>query len=73
MTKVNKTQEQHTAGPIAIGFDYQFYLFMSLALELGPGEKSDLKLKTIYILIKQMKQLFYIKLNIQFNRIVIKT
>jgi hypothetical protein len=45
MTKANKTQEQHTAGPIAIGFDYQIYLFMSLALELGPGEKIGFEVK----------------------------
>ncbi len=45
MTKANKTQEQHTAGPIAIGFDYQLYLFMNLALELGPGEKIGFEVK----------------------------
>ena len=45
MTKANKTQEQHTAGPIAIGFDYQIYLFMSLALELKQGEKIGFEVK----------------------------
>ena len=46
MTKANKTQEQHTAAPIAIGFDYQFYLFMYLALELGQGEKVGFEVTT---------------------------
>tara|TARA_R110002050_G_scaffold252628_2_gene390889 strand:+ start:20660 stop:21877 length:1218 start_codon:yes stop_codon:yes gene_type:complete len=45
MTKANNIQEQHTAGPIAIGFDYQFYLFMYLALELEPGEKIGFEVK----------------------------
>jgi len=45
MTKANKIQEQHTAGPIAIGFDYQIYLFMSLALELKQGEKIGFEVK----------------------------
>ncbi|MBT3210340.1 MAG: hypothetical protein HN704_10675 [Bacteroidetes bacterium] len=50
MTIANKIQEQHTAGPIAIGFDYQIYLFMSLALELDPGEKIGFEVKDdIYI------------------------
>jgi hypothetical protein len=45
MTETNKIQEQHTAGPIAIGFDYQFYLFMYLALELKQGEKIGFEVK----------------------------
>jgi hypothetical protein len=28
MAEVKPIQEQHTAGPIAMGFDYQFYYFM---------------------------------------------
>lgn len=38
-------QEQHTAGPQAIGFDYQFYYFMFLALELRHGQKIGFEVK----------------------------
>jgi hypothetical protein len=38
-------QDQHTAGPIAIGFDYQFYYFMYLALELKQGQKIGFEVK----------------------------
>jgi hypothetical protein len=38
-------QEQHTAGPQAIGFDYQFYYFMLLALELRHGQKVGFEVK----------------------------
>ncbi|MCB9231584.1 MAG: hypothetical protein H6581_07975 [Bacteroidia bacterium] len=45
MAEINSLQEQHTAGPIAIGFDYQFYYFMYLALGLRPGEKIGFEVK----------------------------
>ncbi|MGV8946469.1 MAG: hypothetical protein ACOH1N_08575 [Lutibacter sp.] len=45
MAKTNTIQENHTAGPIAIGFDYQFYLFMFLALELKHGQKIGFEVK----------------------------
>lgn len=38
-------QDQHTAGPIAIGFDYQFYYFMYLAIELKQGQKIGFEVK----------------------------
>ena len=38
-------QDQHTAGPVAIGFDYQFYYFMYLALELKHGQKIGFEVK----------------------------
>lgn len=38
-------QEQHTAGPQAIGFDYQFYYFMLLALNLKFGQKIGFEVK----------------------------
>ncbi|MCK7590074.1 hypothetical protein M0G43_05785 [Subsaxibacter sp. CAU 1640] len=38
-------QEQHSAGPIAVGFDYQFYYFMLMALELRHGEKVGFEVK----------------------------
>ncbi|CAM1357175.1 hypothetical protein [Tenacibaculum halocynthiae] len=37
--------EDHTAGPQSIGFDYQFYYFMYLALELKVGEKVGFEVK----------------------------
>ncbi len=43
MTKT--IQEQHTAGPQAIGFDYQFYYFMFLALDLKFGQKIGFEVK----------------------------
>lgn len=45
MDDVTKIQEQHTAGPQAIGFDYQFYYFMYLALGLDYGEKIGFEVK----------------------------
>ncbi|WP_316822577.1 ABC-three component system protein [Pedobacter gandavensis] len=38
MTKKQSVQQQLTAGPNAIGFDYQFYYFMYLALDLSHGD-----------------------------------
>lgn len=38
MSNFNVNNE-HTAGPQLIGFDYQFYYFMYLILDLNPGEK----------------------------------
>lgn len=38
-------QDQHTAGPIAIGFDYQFYYFMYLAIDLKQGQKIGFEIK----------------------------
>lgn len=34
-----KINEEHTAGPQLIGFDYQFLYFMYLTLDLNPGQK----------------------------------
>ena len=42
---MNKNIEKHTAGPIAIGFDYQFYLFMFLALKLKHGQTIGFEVK----------------------------
>jgi hypothetical protein len=38
-------QEQHTVGPQSIGFDYQFYYFMFLALDLKFGQKIGFEVK----------------------------
>lgn len=45
MSEISKVQEQHTAGFQAIGFDYQFYYFMCLALELKHGQKVGFEVK----------------------------
>lgn len=45
MSKTTSIQEQHTAGAQAIGFDYQFYYFMLLALELRHGQKIGFEMK----------------------------
>ncbi|HSC54466.1 MAG TPA: hypothetical protein VLC98_12625 [Phnomibacter sp.] len=45
MSELTSTIEQHTAGPQAIGFDYQFYYFMFLALELKLGQKIGFEVK----------------------------
>lgn len=45
MEKAKSIQEQHTAGAQAIGFDYQFYYFMLLALELHQGQKIGFEVK----------------------------
>ena len=42
---VTSKLEQHTAGPQSIGFDYQFYYFMFLALELKLGQKIGFEVK----------------------------
>jgi len=38
MNDLEIIQDQHSAGPQAIAFDYQFYYFMYLALELRHGQ-----------------------------------
>ena len=38
-------QEEHTAGAQSIGFDYQFYYFMFLLLELRHGQKIGFEVK----------------------------
>lgn len=45
MVETKSIQEQHTAGPIAIAFDYQFYYFMFLALGLKNGQKIGFEIK----------------------------
>jgi len=45
MNDQTKFQEQHTAGPQSIGFDYQFYYFMCLALQLKHGQKVGFEVK----------------------------
>lgn len=45
MEKTQSIQEQHTAGAQSIGFDYQFYYFMLLALELRHGQKIGFEVK----------------------------
>lgn len=45
MAGTKTIQEQHTAGPQAIGFDYQFYYFMLLALDLKFGQKIGFEVK----------------------------
>lgn len=45
MIAITKIQEQHTAGPQVIGFDYQFYYFMFLALDLKFGQKIGFEVK----------------------------
>ena len=45
MNDLETIQEKHTAGPIAIGFDYQFYLFMYLLLELTQGQEIGFEVK----------------------------
>lgn len=45
MSEAKSILDQHTAGPIAIGFDYQFYYFMFLALELSNGQKIGFEVK----------------------------
>ena len=34
-------QDKHTAGDKVVGFDYQFYYFMYLVLDLKHGDKID--------------------------------
>lgn len=45
MNGVKSILEQHTAGAQAIGFDYQFYYFMFLALNLKFGQKVGFEVK----------------------------
>lgn len=45
MTEIKSILEQHTAGAQSIGFDYQFYYFMFLALELRHGQKIGFEVK----------------------------
>lgn len=45
MNEVASKLEQHTAGPQSIGFDYQFYYFMFLSLELKLGHKIGFEVK----------------------------
>jgi hypothetical protein len=45
MAGTKTIQEQHTAGPQAIGFDYQFYYFMLLALDLKFGQTIGFEVK----------------------------
>lgn len=45
MNDISSTQVQHTAGPQDIGFAYQFYYFMLLALELRHGQKIGFEVK----------------------------
>jgi len=69
MENTNKTFQEHTAGPIAIGFDYQFYLFMFLALKLKYGQKIGFEVKDdIHIDLEDgMTILFQAKHTIQQN------
>lgn len=43
--ELNKYQEKHTDDTKSIGFDYQFYYFMYLVLQLKPGEKIGFEIK----------------------------
>ena len=45
MDDITSKLEEHTAGSQAIGFDYQFYYFMLLALELRIGQKVGFEVK----------------------------
>lgn len=45
MAETQSIQEQHTVGAQAIGFDYQFYYFMLLSLELRHGQKIGFEVK----------------------------
>lgn len=45
MDSIVAIQEKHTAGPKLIGFDYQFYYFMLLALDLKFGQKIGFEVK----------------------------
>lgn len=45
MAKKNTLQEQHAAGAQSIGFDYQFYYFMYLSLNLTHGQKIGYEVK----------------------------
>lgn len=45
MSNLTKTQEKHTAGASSIGYDYQFYYFICVALQLKHGQKAGFEVK----------------------------
>jgi hypothetical protein len=45
MNELSKLQEQHTAGAQDLGYVYQFYYFVLLALELRQGQKIGFEVK----------------------------
>ena len=45
MDEITAIQKKHTAGAQAIAFDYQFYYFMCLALDLRHGDKVGFEVK----------------------------
>lgn len=45
MNKLTITQEQHTAGASSIGYDYQFYYFICVALQLKHGQTAGFEVK----------------------------
>jgi hypothetical protein len=45
MNELSKLYEQHTAGAQSIGYDYQFYYFVYLALGLKQGQKIGFEVK----------------------------
>lgn len=66
---MNKVIEQHTAGPQAIGFDYQFYYFMYLSLQLSKGQKIGFEVKDdVHIDTPEGQILYQIKHSIQKNK-----
>lgn len=44
-TIVNSLEEKHTADSTSIGFDYQFYYFLFLSLDLNPGESIGFEIR----------------------------
>src|SRR5205823_4871587 len=45
MSNLIQIQEESTAGPIAIAFDYQFYCFIVAALEMKTGDTVGFEVK----------------------------
>lgn len=45
MAETKSILDQHTAGPIATGFDYQFFYFIFLSLGLSNGQKIGFEVK----------------------------
>jgi hypothetical protein len=45
MSNLTQIQEESTAGPIAIAFDYQFYCFIVAALEMKTGDSVGFEVK----------------------------
>ena len=45
MDSLTTIQEKHTAGDKVVAFDYQFYYFMCLALDLRHGDKVGFEVK----------------------------